>query len=63
MKFFFGVKEFFSLIITPKIGVKMNLFIKTKNYPSYLVIGILGKSISKLFGRAMAMPSAWELRS
>ena len=41
-----------------KIAVKMNLRIITKN-PE---IGFLTKSNLKPYGRARAMPTAWELR-
>ena len=44
------------------MGVKMNLRIKTKNRAADPEIRILTKSISKFYGRATAMPPAWELR-
>ena len=44
-----------------KIGVKMNLRIITKNHEADPGIGFLIKLISKPFGRATAMPPAWEL--
>ena len=43
------------------MGVKMNLRIITKNHPADPEIGFPTKSISKLNGRATAMPTAWEL--
>ena len=39
----------------------MNLRIITKNYAADSEIGFVTKSISKPYGRAMAMPPAWEL--
>ena len=47
------------------MGVKMNLR-GTKNHAAdpdiaYCHIGFLKISISKPYGRAMAMPTAWEL--
>ena len=44
------------------MGVKMNLRIITKNHAADLEIEFLAISISKPYGRAMAMPTAWELR-
>ena len=44
-----------------KIGVKMNLRVKTKNHTADPGIGFLTKSISKLYDRATAKPPAWEL--
>ena len=44
------------------MGVKMNLRIITKNHAADPEIGFRTKSISKPYGRATAMPSAWELR-
>ena len=41
----------------------MNLRIITKNHAADPEIGFLTKSISKLHGRATAMPTAWELIS
>ena len=43
------------------MGVKMNLSIITKNYAADPEIEFLTKSISKPYGRATAVPSAWEL--
>ena len=43
------------------MGVKMNLRITTKNHADDPEIGFLTKSISRPYGRAMAMPTAWEL--
>ena len=44
------------------MGVKMNSRIITKNHAADPEIGFLTKSISKPYGRAKAMPTAWELR-
>ena len=44
-----------------KIAVKMNSWIITKNHATDPEIRFLKKSISKPFGRATAMPTAWEL--
>ena len=44
-----------------KNGCKMNLRIITRNHAADRKIRFLTKSISKPFGRAMAMPRAWEL--
>ena len=44
------------------MGVKMNLRMITKNHEADPEIGFLTKSISNPFGRATAMPTAWELR-
>ena len=43
------------------MGVKRNLRLITKNHSADLEIGFLKKSISKAYGRATAMPTAWEL--
>ena len=40
----------------------MNLRIITRNHVADPEIGILKKSIPKPYGRATAMPTAWELR-
>ena len=45
-----------------KMGVKMNLRIITKNHEADPEIGFLTKSISKPYGRATAMPTAWGLK-
>ena len=45
-----------------KMGVKMNLRIIPKNHVSDLEIGFLTNSISKPYGRATAMPTAWEFK-
>ena len=45
------------------MGVKMNLRIITKNHAADPEKGFLAKSISKPYGRATAMPPAWELRA
>ena len=39
----------------------MNLRIITKNHEADSEIGFLTKSISKPYGRATALPPAWEL--
>ena len=43
------------------MGVKMNLSIITKNYAADPEIEFLTKSISKPYGNATTMPTAWEL--
>ena len=43
------------------MGVVMNLEIIMKNQAADPEIGLPTKSISKPYGRAMAMPPAWEL--
>ena len=43
------------------MGVKMNSRIITKNHAADPEIGFLTKSISKPYGRATAIPTAWEL--
>ena len=43
------------------MGVKMKLSIITKNHATDPEIGFLTKSILKPYGRATAMPPAWEL--
>ena len=45
------------------MGVKINLRIITKNHAADPEIGFLTKSILKPYGRAMAIPPAWELIS
>ena len=44
-----------------KMGVKMNLRMIMKNYKTDPEIGFPQKSIPKPYGRATAMPPAWEL--
>ena len=44
------------------MGVKRNLRLISKNYEADPEVGFLTKSISKPYGRATAMPTAWELR-
>ena len=44
-----------------KRAVKMNLRIITKNHAADPEIGFLTKLISKPYGRATAMPTAWKL--
>ena len=60
---FFGVKEFFSWILIRKIAVKINLRIIMKNHAADPEIGFFTKSISEPYGRAAAMPTAWELET
>ena len=43
------------------MGVEMNSWIITKNHAADPEIGFLTKSISKPYGRATAMPPAWDL--
>ena len=43
------------------MGVKMNLRIITKNHEADPEKGFLTKSISTPYGRATALPPAWEL--
>ena len=43
------------------MGVKMNFRMKPKNHAADPVKGLLIKSISKPYGRATTMPTAWEL--
>ena len=43
------------------MSVETNLRIITKNHAADPETGFLIKSISKPYGRAMAMPPAWEL--
>ena len=45
------------------MGVKMNLRIITKNRGLYLELGFLTKSILKPHGRAVAIPTVWELKT
>ena len=56
------LRNFFSWILILKIAVKMNLSIITKNHAADPVIGFLTKSISKLYGRATAVPPVSELK-
>ena len=55
-------RNFFLWIFLSKTGVKMNLRIIMKNNAADSEIGFLTKSISKPYGRATAMPPAWELK-
>ena len=43
--------------------VKTNFRIITKNHAAATKIRFVTKSISKPYGRATAMPTAWELKS
>ena len=45
------------------MGIKKKLRIITKNPADDPEIGCVTKSISKPYGRATAMPSAWELKN
>ena len=58
---FFGALEFFSWILISKRDVKINFRIITKNHAAYPEIRFLTKSISKPYGRATAIPTAWDL--
>ena len=49
------------MILISKMGVKMNSRIITKNHAADPEIRFLRKSISKPYGRATAMPTAWEV--
>ena len=44
-----------------KMSVKMNFRIITKNHAADPEIKFLTKSISKLYGHATALPTAWEI--
>ena len=44
------------------MAVKMNLRIITKNHEADPEKGFLTKSLSKPYGRATAVPPAWELK-
>ena len=57
---FFCVTDFFAWMLISKMGVKMNARIITKHHEVDPEIGFLTKSISKPYGRATAMPPAWE---
>ena len=54
-------KNFSAWILITKMGVKMTLRIITKNHDVDTEKGFRKKSISKPYGRATAMPPAWEL--
>ena len=58
---FFGALEFFSWILISKRDVKIKFRIITKNHAAYPEIRFLTKSISKPYGRATAIPTAWDL--
>ena len=57
----FGVKEFFSRTLIPKMDLKIKLRIITKNHAAYSERGFLTKSISKPNGRVIAMPAVLKL--
>ena len=57
----FWCQVFFSWIFISKIGVKINLRITIKNPAADTEIEFLTKSISKPYGNATTMPTAWEL--
>ena len=61
--FNFHAVGFFSEFLILKMGVKMNLSIITKNRGADSEIGFLTKSILKSSDRAVAKPTAWELKS
>ena len=44
------------------MGIKLNIRIITKNHEADPEKGFLKETISKPYGRATAMPPAWELR-
>ena len=46
-----------------KMGIKMNLRVITKNHAADRNLRFLIKSISNPYGRATAIPTAWELNS
>ena len=50
-------------MLISKMGVKMNLRLITKNHEVDPEIGFLIKSILNTYGRAAAMPTAWELKN
>ena len=58
---FFVSRYFFTWILMSKKGLKRNLRIITKNLEADPEIEFLTKSIWKPYGRATAMPPAWEL--
>ena len=53
-------RKFFSEILISKMDVKLKLRLITENRAADPEIGFLIKSISKPYGRATAMPTAWE---
>ena len=56
-------REFFRWILTWKMDVEMNLRIISKNHAADPEKRSLTKSISTPYGRATAMPPAWELKN
>ena len=60
-KEFFLVQRNFLRFLIAKMGVEMNPRIITKIHAADQEIGFLIKSISKPYGRATAMPTAWGL--
>ena len=54
-------KNFLSKMFISKMSVKINLRIITKNHAADSEIWFLTKSISKPYGHAIALPTAWEL--
>ena len=58
---FFWCQGIFFINFDFKNGCKMNYRIITKNHVGDQEIGFITKSISKLNGRAMAMPTAWKV--
>ena len=55
-------RNFFPRLLISKMGVKMNLRIRTKYHATDPEKRLLRKSILKPYGYATAMPPAWELR-
>ena len=59
--YFFLSRNFFRKFLLSKIDLKINLRIITKNHAADPVIGFLTQTILKLYGRAAAKPTVWEL--
>ena len=55
--------NFISRILISKISVKRNLRIISKNHAADPEIGFPTKSISRPYGRATDMPTAWQLKN
>ena len=55
-------RRIFFMNLLPKMAVKMNFGVITKNHPADPEIGFPTKSILKPYSRATAMPTVWELR-
>ena len=58
----FGLKDFFRMNFDFKYGCKNEFMDNNKDHEADPEIGFHTKSISKPFGRATAMPTAWELK-